>query len=398
MSSNPVVDANVSSGVRDSTGGSPLSNAIGTNLPSGISQTGINRSDDTVSSSGVVSGGTEATAVYYFRTPMADVILDATAVPGNSLITVPVNVTIDPQVKNLANEYQKYRFKDLTVALVNNSPFGTTSGSIVVGHIPDPSNNIPTDSTKALQMATRLSGSRVVTPRNSVEIKPALGSDWKWAKPAGTPRLESFGNLFVLVRQPCAKDSVAQWNVTVSGTVEFAESTINSSSITTRSVYEGTAVNFTKPELIQLEGNPEFFLSFELNTINVEGRLVAENLLLADVTITDGTDTDAFSFNITQMDVLNLKQGFRAVCETVIRDVTVLDQDKLSVVAPILVNNPVGYSFYVSRSIQPVQPSSFFSFDIDPTLMPTPPPRFRTRRRDCNVVAKAASPRTSCYE
>ncbi|APG77602.1 putative structural protein [Beihai hepe-like virus 8] len=378
---NAVVDANVTSDTQDNTGGSPLANAIGTTLPSSISQTGTIRSDDTVSSSGVVSGGTKANAVYYFRSPKQDVVLDANSVTGTTLTVVPVDISIDTQVTNLGLEYQKYRFKDLTVSLVNNSPFGTTSGSIVVGHIPDPSNKLPTDTTKALMLATRLSGSRVVTPRNSVEIKPALSTDWKWCKPAGTPRLESFGTLFVLVRQPCSKDSIAQWNVTISGTVQFAESTVNSNTVVTKSRLGPTAVDFTQATLYRFDGNPQFFLSFRINGINNEGILVSDTLLLADYVITDSVTDEKLNMNITQMDVVNVKGVFYAVAQTVISDVTSLDLDKLTLKS--LTNTaPSNYSLYVSSEPPRAVPSAFFSFSVDPTL-PTSehlPRKYRPRK------------------
>lgn len=377
------VDANVDSGVSSEDGGNPIASAIGTQLPQETSLAGTIRTDDTVSSSGVVAGGTKATAAYYFRTPKNDVVLSPTSVVGSALITVPVDITIDTQVKALAGEYQKYRFRDLTVSLVNNSPFGTASGSIVVGHLPDPSNALPVDATKALLLATRLSGSRVITPRNSVEIKPTLGMEFKWCRPAGTPRIESFGKLFVLVRQACAKDSVAQWNITLSGTVEFAESTINTTTTVTRSVHPATAVDLNSPSIVFFDGDQEIFVGFPTSTINNNGILVSKTPIFGTFTLTDKNgDKENFSLNLTQMDILTVKGAKTAVLITDIRDKTTLDIESMTV-DDLNVDTPVGYSLFVKTDVTPVQPSRFFNFEPDHLLPVTDHPITRDRNAKC---------------
>nr|APG77544.1 hypothetical protein [Beihai hepe-like virus 7] len=294
---------------------------------------GTQKIEDGVHGSGIVAGGTSANSVYYFRTPKTDIALTTGDTPGKPLYTVNLDIDIDPTVQALAKQFQTYRFKALKLELVCNSPFGTASGSVVVGHVPDPSNTLPSTAKDALALATRLTGSRVVTPRDSSTIEPNLGAEFKWCKKATYPRAESFGQMFVIVRQAPGMDSVAQWNLTISGTVEFLGATVNSDTTTVVEDIPSTDFETSKISIAKIDGHNDWFIGLPVKGVNKSGLAQFTQTFRIELVLTDDSkDEEYYSFLIASGDILkeqNQTGGFWLLIPTAIRDSTNLNSPVL---------------------------------------------------------------------
>ncbi|APG77844.1 hypothetical protein [Wenzhou hepe-like virus 1] len=339
---------------------------------------GSRKIDDAIHGEGLVAGGTSASSEYYFRSPKTDISLTSSAGPGDPIYTLNLDVNVDPLITDLSKNFQKYRFKSIKLELVCNSPFGTTSGSVAIGHVPDPSNTLPSDKTKAITMATRLTGSRVITPRDSATIEPALSKEFKWCKKGGYPRAESFGQLFIIVRQAPGKDSVAQWNLTVSGTVEFIEATVNSDTSTTSQPFDTADLDVANALIETIEGDQNYFVTIPVKSHSVTGLMSFDSTSVMYLTVEEGAANPTMASDPVEYYTIMVASGdllqdpndhsYFMLIPTVIRDVTQFNQPKLKDMR----SSFSGGRIYYTTTI-PVSTSRFFpEIDINQAISKTP--------------------------
>ncbi len=161
------------------------------------------------------------------------VVLDSNDSIGKVVMTVPLDVKMDPDAAYMATLFEYFSISEIILDFQSTSPLGTSSGGIQLCCVTDPENatfdQSPAGSAFNVQKAIRTEGSCLIRPR----VDQRFTSDTKgqlYTYATGNPRLESFGTIVLVVRDAPAAGDAVQWAVTVQIKYNFIRMTSQSTS------------------------------------------------------------------------------------------------------------------------------------------------------------------------
>lgn len=247
---------------------------------------------------------TAGKTIYTFRVDIPGVSIISTSAAGAILyITALDGAFGDEALIKLKEKFIYYRLVDLVVTFRSISPFATASGSAQIFVNPDPSNPVSQTPATALLQAMRLLGSGQLSSKSELTMvlssadwnSRVWDSQWRYCKTAGTPRAESFGFLCGICRAPPAKGDGAQWAMTLSGSVELCDATINSVTTVGRIRVESVSAIPTIDVNVHEAADTVFIVSIGYNT-NIDppdsaGNMVLDYPVRGSITFTDIDDT-----------------------------------------------------------------------------------------------------------
>ncbi|APG77629.1 hypothetical protein [Beihai hepe-like virus 9] len=213
--------------------------------PDSTSMVGNKIEQDTPAPSSVITGGTGGEVRYYNRFDLGNVQLQESTVAGRVLQKYELDSSLIPE--SYSKHWQQWCIESYKLQIVSTAAFGNATGAIIVGSVPDPQNALGDDPTENLQVAMAMTHSRIVQAKNSTELIIHPGTHestktWKWVKKGNSPRLEGFGRIFVICKQPSATGTVAQWTLSCTVTLAFRDHTFNTQ--------YSPAVSIQDPDLI----------------------------------------------------------------------------------------------------------------------------------------------------
>lgn len=180
-------------------------------------------------------GSTSGVSCFYVRAAKGVAILPAGENPveaGTLLTQFRLDTNLHDQCKSLALQHFTYTIRNPAITVLCTAPWGTASGSVQIGFIPDPMNVPSTNTTVALDQLVTLTESQQVSAKGTLEIPipmralmdPVFGSNRRYCNALSTqtyPRLEAFGTFVIIVRGPAAIGDGTAYTVTFSGLFEF---------------------------------------------------------------------------------------------------------------------------------------------------------------------------------
>lgn len=235
--------------------------------PDSASAVGNKIEQDTPAPSTSATGGTGGEVKHYIRKDLANVQLAESTVPGAILTQLELDSSLIPE--SYQSDWQQWSIESLKIQMISTAAFGNATGAAIIGSVPDPQNAFSTDNATNLRLAMAVTHSRIVQAKNSTELHIHPGTHessrtFKWIKKGGTPRLESFGRVFIACKQPSATGTVAQWTLSMTATLVFRDHTFNTDKQPAVSIQPSTYINFEKFKSFQATGDSATGLGFEV--------------------------------------------------------------------------------------------------------------------------------------
>jgi hypothetical protein len=175
---------------------------------------------------------------------------------GKEMLHIDLDRTLTDEIDNLASYYEEFEIKDLHISIQSTSPMGSASGALQVCHIPDPVNStLGTDLAENLTKVVRQSGSVIVRPRDTKDLKIDTNQTC-FTKTSSDKRFSSFGAIVGIVRDTPTSGDTATWTTTLECTVQFIRPTIVSTTtvftdqlVLTKTAVTNNKIYFTLPDI-----------------------------------------------------------------------------------------------------------------------------------------------------
>jgi len=246
---------------------------------------------------------TKGGCVYPIRKALAPVTMTSNNATGDILFVQSLDVTMDPIFATLAQRFIYYRFISIALAFRTTAPWGTASGSAQILVNPDPENPISTDKVESIQQSMRLMESRQLSSKGEITAQvpihtfnnPILGG-FRWCKSAAVsnPRLQSYGQLAMIVRGVPAFSDGTSWTCTLTAAIEFSMATFNSS-LASYKIGINSTIDHTKDAIVpSTNGSNDFLVSLTGSTTGKAstGYFSSFNPIEGTVKLTEPTDDD----------------------------------------------------------------------------------------------------------
>ncbi|APG77634.1 putative structural protein [Beihai tiger crab virus 1] len=171
---------------------------------------------------------TSDSATGYYNIKVVKVIrLAGSTKVGELLAVFFLDGTLEPVLEEMLKAYERWGLDDLQVIVQTGSPFGTSSGSIQMAHIPDPENaNFPAEGGQpSLDKIVRQDGSVQIRPRDSCTFKVKTPGTM-YTMSSGSRRWSSFGAIVAVCRSVPDSTDFTEWNLTVTGTAKLIRTAV----------------------------------------------------------------------------------------------------------------------------------------------------------------------------
>jgi hypothetical protein len=183
---------------------------------------GTTHGDDSVLPTSQIYGGTGAEFKFYRREALTPIVISNTSVAGTKIIEIALRALL---FEDVAANWQQYCIESFRIQGASTAPFGTASGAIMAGSIPDPYNVLGTDAAENLNTISALTNSKIINAKTDfvfdMDFMDNGRGGYKWTKTGADLRLSSFGNFYIIVNQPSVQGAYAQWSLVASYTVAF---------------------------------------------------------------------------------------------------------------------------------------------------------------------------------